>query len=121
MRITALFLLSAFAAMAVSKSEGQILSGQSVSIGSHRLYIQQMGEGSPTVVIDAGKSDKPEEKARAVFFRTIASEHVEMFGESARLAGSIESFGDIPPSYAPGQPVDHLQRNRMDTGRLCPD
>jgi pimeloyl-ACP methyl ester carboxylesterase len=41
-------------------------------------------------------SDDPGERAEEAFLRTIASEHREMFGESARLAGAIESFGDTP-------------------------
>lgn len=48
-------------------------------------------------IADAGSvSSEPGDRAEAVFFETIASEHREMFGESARLAGAIESFGDIP-------------------------
>lgn len=41
-------------------------------------------------------SDSPAERAQADFLRTIASEHREMFGRSARLAADIRSFGDIP-------------------------
>ena len=48
-------------------------------------------------VADAGaESTDAEEKARAVFFKMIASEHREMFGESARLVSEISSFGDTP-------------------------
>lgn len=36
------------------------------------------------------------ERARAAFFLMIASEHREMFGESARLVADILSFGDTP-------------------------
>ena len=42
------------------------------------------------------ESTDVQEKARAVFFRMIASEHREMFGESARLVSEISSFGDTP-------------------------
>lgn len=46
---------------------------------------------------DAGASAKdPAERTKAAFFRTIASEHREMFGESARLASDIPSLGEIP-------------------------
>jgi pimeloyl-ACP methyl ester carboxylesterase len=41
-------------------------------------------------------STNAEERARAGFFRMIASEHREMFGESARLAAEIPSFGKTP-------------------------
>ena len=41
-------------------------------------------------------SDDMQAKAKAVFLRMIASEHREMFGESAKLAAEISSFGDKP-------------------------
>ena len=41
-------------------------------------------------------SANTQEKARANFFRMIASEHREMFEESARLAAAISTFGDLP-------------------------
>jgi len=48
-------------------------------------------------VADGGtESTNPQEKARAVFFRMIASEHREMFDESAKLVSEISSFGDTP-------------------------
>lgn len=48
-------------------------------------------------VADAGvDSDGAEERAKAVFFQMIASEHREMFGESARLVSEISSFRDTP-------------------------
>jgi pimeloyl-ACP methyl ester carboxylesterase len=52
------------------------------------------------------------EKARSTFFRMIASEHREMFGQTARLVDAIPTFGDIPllimaagkpnPAFGPG-------------------
>jgi pimeloyl-ACP methyl ester carboxylesterase len=48
-------------------------------------------------IADAGAaSPDTAEKAQTVFFRMIASEHREMFGESARLVSEISSFGDTP-------------------------
>jgi len=44
----------------------------------------------------AAQSADAREKARSAFFGMIASEHREMFGESARLAAAISTFGDIP-------------------------
>jgi pimeloyl-ACP methyl ester carboxylesterase len=41
-------------------------------------------------------SEDAQERAEAVFFRMLASEHREMFDTSARLAEGIETFGDIP-------------------------
>lgn len=43
----------------------------------------------------AGSAD-PRKSGEAGFFRMIASEHREMFGESARLAAEIASFGKTP-------------------------
>ncbi|UCF38046.1 MAG: alpha/beta hydrolase [Acidobacteriota bacterium] len=42
------------------------------------------------------ESSDPGERARAVFFQTLASEHRELFGASARLVSEISSFADIP-------------------------
>jgi pimeloyl-ACP methyl ester carboxylesterase len=48
-------------------------------------------------IADAGaEATQAEEKERAIFFRMIASEHREMFDESARLVSEIFSFGDTP-------------------------
>ncbi len=44
----------------------------------------------------SAKSANAGEKAKSVFFKMIASEHGEMFGESARLADAISTFGDMP-------------------------
>jgi pimeloyl-ACP methyl ester carboxylesterase len=44
----------------------------------------------------AAKSTDPQDKARAAFFRAIASEHREMFGPSAKLVEGIPTLGDIP-------------------------
>jgi pimeloyl-ACP methyl ester carboxylesterase len=41
-------------------------------------------------------SSDPQVRTETAFFRTIASEHREMLGESAALAAAIETFGDIP-------------------------
>jgi len=44
----------------------------------------------------SAKSADPQDRARSAFFRMIASEHREMFGETAKLVGRISTFGDIP-------------------------
>jgi pimeloyl-ACP methyl ester carboxylesterase len=44
----------------------------------------------------ASKSADPRDKARAAYFRAIASEHREMFGPSAKLVEGIATLGDIP-------------------------
>ena len=46
---------------------------------------------------DAGAtSSSAQDRVRSNFFRMIASEHREMFGESARLVQEISTFGDTP-------------------------
>jgi pimeloyl-ACP methyl ester carboxylesterase len=48
-------------------------------------------------IADSGTtSTDAKERARAVFFRMIASEHREMFGESAGLVAEISTFGNTP-------------------------
>lgn len=48
-------------------------------------------------IADRGSdSSDPQMNVEAAFFRTIASEHREMLGESAALTAAIETFGDIP-------------------------
>lgn len=44
----------------------------------------------------AAKSTDALEKAKSDFFRMIASEHREMFGETARLVDAVSTFGDLP-------------------------
>jgi pimeloyl-ACP methyl ester carboxylesterase len=41
-------------------------------------------------------STDPREQARSSFFQMIASEHREMFGETARLVAAISTFGHMP-------------------------
>ena len=48
------------------------------------------------VANSGAKSKDAQERTKAVFFNMIASEHREMFGESARLVSEITSFGHIP-------------------------
>jgi pimeloyl-ACP methyl ester carboxylesterase len=40
--------------------------------------------------------DDPDQQAQAAFLATIASEHAEMFGQSAKPAAAIETFDDLP-------------------------
>jgi pimeloyl-ACP methyl ester carboxylesterase len=44
----------------------------------------------------ASKSADSREQAKSAFFRMIASEHREMFGETARMVDAISTCGDIP-------------------------
>ena len=62
--------------------------------------LREMAEGMTAewqTMADRGESaEDAGERREAAYFRTLASEHREMFGESARTAAGIESFGDLP-------------------------
>lgn len=57
---------------------------------------EEMTKEWQAIADNGSDSSDPRVRAEAVFFRTIASEHREMLGESATLAAAIETFGDIP-------------------------
>lgn len=60
-------------------------------------------------IADRGAASSDEgERAEAAFFRMIASEHREMFGESARLAAGIETFGDTPVTVIASGVPNHM-------------
>jgi len=62
--------------------------------GLHAIAEQMTDEWQE--IADRGlASSEPTERAEAAFFAMIASEHNEMFGESARLASAIETFGEV--------------------------
>jgi len=77
------------------------------------------------IAASAAESNEAQEKARSAFFRMIASEQREMFGESARLVGAISSFGDTPlvvlaagePNPALGEVADEYQRYWIEQSR----
>jgi len=66
----------------------------------------------------SAKSTDPQERAKSSFFQMIASEHREMFGETARLVAAISTFGDLPlvvlaagkPNPAFGEVAEEYQR-----------
>jgi hypothetical protein len=49
-----------------------------------------------TIADSGAQSVDQGQRKQSDFFRMIASEHREMFNESARLAAAITTFGDIP-------------------------
>jgi pimeloyl-ACP methyl ester carboxylesterase len=63
-------------------------------------------------------SADPQEQARSSFFQMIASEHREMFGETARLVAAISTFGHMPlvvlaagkPNPAFGEAAEEYQK-----------
>ena len=57
---------------------------------------EQMTAQWEAIADSAAKSTVVEEKARSAYFRMIASEHREMFGETAKVIAAITTFGDIP-------------------------
>jgi len=79
---------------------------------------EQMTAEWQAIADSSAQSTDPQEKARPAFFRVIASEHRQMFGETASLVGSISTFGDIPlvviavgkPSPALGEVAEEYQR-----------
>ena len=56
---------------------------------------EQMTAEWEAIADSAVKSTDAQEKAQSAFFRMIASEHRQMFGETARLVGAISTFGDM--------------------------
>jgi pimeloyl-ACP methyl ester carboxylesterase len=73
----------------------------------------------------ASKSPDAADKAKAALFRTIASEHKEMFGSSAQQVDSIKSFSNLPltviaagkPNPAFGASAERFQRFWIDESK----
>jgi len=64
--------------------------------GSLMAMAEKMTAEWQGIADSAAKSNDPPDRANASFFRMIASEHREMFGETAKLVGAISTFGDMP-------------------------
>jgi pimeloyl-ACP methyl ester carboxylesterase len=68
--------------------------------GERFLELYQMAEGETAGLLAAAEQARqaadPEEKAKASFYETLASEHAMMMAESAQQVAAIESFGDMP-------------------------
>ena len=73
----------------------------------------------------AAASTDAQEKAKSAFFRMIASEHREMFGQSAKAVSAIATFGDKPlvviasgkPNPAFGEAAGKYQRYWIEQSR----
>ena len=63
---------------------------------SFRTMAEGMTEEWEALADSLANSDDPQEQAQSAFFATIASEHREMFGESAKQLGAISTFGELP-------------------------
>jgi pimeloyl-ACP methyl ester carboxylesterase len=85
--------------------------------GLHHMAAQQtaLWRDQPA---EAARSGEPEAQTGADLVWTLASEHEEMFGQSARLATAIDTFGQIPliviasgkPNPVFGDVADEYQR-----------
>jgi hypothetical protein len=90
---------------------------------------EQMTAEWQAIADSAAKSTDYQQKARSAFFSMIASEHREMFGETARLVGAISTFGDMPlvvmaagkPNPAFGEVAEEYQRYWVEQSRALTD
>jgi len=90
-----------------------------------RAMAEQMTAQWQAIADSAAGSPDPQEQARSVFFRMIASEHREMFGETAKTVGAISTFGDLPlvvlaagkPNPAFGEGAEEYQRYWVEQSR----
>ncbi len=94
-----------------------------------RVMAEQMTAEWQAIADSSAQSTDPQEKARSAFFRMIASEHRQMFGETASLVGSLSTFGDIPlvviaagkPNPALGEVAEEYQRYWVEQSRALTD
>jgi pimeloyl-ACP methyl ester carboxylesterase len=101
----------------------QFITGQAFS----ELY--QMAERQTSELLGAAEAARlatdPEEKAKASYYQTLASEHATFLAESAKQAAAIESFGDMPlivlasgrPNPAFGQSAEAFQEFWIEQNR----
>jgi pimeloyl-ACP methyl ester carboxylesterase len=90
-----------------------------------RVMAERMTAEWQAIADSTGKSPDAGERARAAFFRMIASEHREMFGETARQVGAISTFRDMPlvvlaagkPNPAFGEVAEEYQRYWVEQSR----
>jgi len=61
-----------------------------------RVMAEQMTAEWQAIGDSTAKSTDAQEQARSSFFRMIASEHREMFGETAKMVEAVSTFGDMP-------------------------
>ena len=90
-----------------------------------RVMAERMTAEWQAMADSAAKATDAEGKAWSAYFQMIASEHHEMFGESARLVDGIATFGDIPlvvlasgkPNPAFGEVAEEYQRYWVEQSR----
>ncbi len=94
-----------------------------------RVMADRMTAEWQAIADSAAKSTDAQEQTRSAFFRMIASEHREMFGETARRAGAISTFGNIPlvvlaagkPNPNLGEVAEQYQRYWVEQSRTLTD
>jgi pimeloyl-ACP methyl ester carboxylesterase len=94
-----------------------------------RGMAEQMTAEWQAIADSSAKSTDPREQARSSFFQMIASEHREMFGETARLVAAISTFDDMPlvvlaagkPNPAFGAVAEEYQRYWVGQSRARAD
>jgi pimeloyl-ACP methyl ester carboxylesterase len=90
-----------------------------------RSMAEQMTAEWQAIADSAAGSADTRERAKSAFFRTIASEHREMFGTSAKQLAAISTFGDIPlvvvaagkPNPAFGEVAEEFQKYWVERSR----
>jgi len=93
------------------------------------MMAEQMTAEWQAIADSVTKSTDVQEKARSAFFSMIASEHREMFGESARLVSAVSTFGDMPlvvmaagkPNPAFGEVAEEYQGYWIEQSRALAD
>jgi pimeloyl-ACP methyl ester carboxylesterase len=90
-----------------------------------RVMAEHMTAEWQAISDSSANSTDAQKKSMSSFFRMIASEHREMFNESARLAGEISTFGDTPlvvlaagkPNPAFGEVAEEFQKYWIEQNR----
>jgi len=97
--------------------------------GDLRAMGEQMTAQWQALADSTATSPDAPENTTSAFFRMMASEHREMFGESARLVGAVATFGDMPlvvlaagkPNPAFGAVAGEFQRYWVEQSRTLTD
>lgn len=94
-----------------------------------RGMAEQMTAEWQAIADSSAKSTDAQEQARSSFFRMIASEHYEMFGETARMVDAVSMSGDMPlvvlaagkPNPAFGEVAEEYQSYWVGQSRALAD
>ncbi len=94
-----------------------------------RVMAEQMTAEWQAIADSTAKSTDARERAKSSFFQMIASEHREMFRETAKMVGSVSTFGDMPlkvlaagkPNPAFGEVAEEYQKYWVGQSRALAD